>query len=93
MKNLPLLIMLVALSVVLVGCKSLRGDACLKPGAYVSAQNAAPLKVPEGLDAPDTRAALRIPDLKAPAKPRAATAGCLDTPPKFVEPKASRPPA
>lgn len=92
MNKLSLFAALLALVFATAGCKALRRDACLKPGAYLGAKNDKPLRVPPGLDAPDTRAALKIPDPAEPAKPR-ATAGCLDAPPKFEAPKASRPAA
>jgi uncharacterized lipoprotein len=74
------LVALVALS--LAGCKTLfKGGSCDKPGGYESAQNLPPLKVPAGLDAPDTRASMPIPELSEPEKPRAAGDPCLDEPP------------
>jgi uncharacterized lipoprotein len=83
-----------ALAVTASGCKSLlHSKACLKPGAYVDARNEQPLKVPAGMDAPDTRGALKIPDVSQPAKVRTAADGCLDAPPKFEAPKASKPAA
>jgi hypothetical protein len=42
-----------------------------------------PLKVPEGLSAPDTRSAVKIPVLSAPDRPRAKTEPCLAQPPNF----------
>jgi hypothetical protein len=45
------------------------------------------------LSAPDTHAALRIPDLnEPPPPPRSRTDPCLDTPPSYVVPKAVKPP-
>jgi uncharacterized lipoprotein len=94
MKKMLLLLGLLAIGVGITGCKALRrSSACLKPGAYVGAQNVKPLVVPEGLDAPDTRGALRIPELKQPARARTATDGCLDAPPKFAVPKETKPAA
>ena len=75
------------------GCHSLRGKSCNKPGAYASAQSVAPLKVPTGLDHPDTHSALKVPELNEPAPPpRGPKDPCLDEPPKFAVPKANRPP-
>jgi hypothetical protein len=76
--------------------KSLKGNACNKPGAavYDRAQSIPPLKTPPGLDAPDTHAGLRIPDLNEPAPPqRRPTDPCLDEPPPFATPKPKPPPA
>jgi len=67
----------------LVGGCGLLPDAqsgCDKPQAYQSAQEAPPLQVPPGADAPDTRNALRIPAVPAPQRPLEA-GRCLDYPP------------
>jgi hypothetical protein len=42
-----------------------------------------PLTVPEGLSAPDTRNAVKIPTLNAPARPQSNSEPCLALPPKF----------
>jgi len=43
-----------------------------------------PLKIPSGLDAPDTTNALRLPPLNEPAPaPRKGKQPCLDEPPPF----------
>ncbi|HEY7754378.1 MAG TPA: hypothetical protein VH856_11230 [Steroidobacteraceae bacterium] len=62
--------------------------SCDEPQPYESATDAAPLKVPAGADAPDTRNALRIPELPAPRRPR-EPGRCLDHPPAYG---GSRPP-
>ena len=56
---------------------------CEEPQAYESSQSIARLKVPPGLDAPDTKEALTIPEVNAPQAPRTATSGCLDEPPQY----------
>lgn len=94
MNTLIRVIALGTLAVTASGCKSLlHSKACLKPGGYVDARNEQPLKVPAGMDAPDTRGALKIPELPQPAKARTAADGCLDAPPKYEAPKASKPAA
>jgi hypothetical protein len=76
----------------LAGCHSLRGKSCNKPAAYVSAQSVPPLKVPAGLDHPDTHGALRVPELNEPEPPpRGPKDPCLDEPPKYAVPKPPRP--
>jgi len=54
---------------------------------YLIAQNSnphEPLRPPVGLDALNTRGALKIPDLREPeAPPRKLTDACLDAPPKY----------
>jgi uncharacterized lipoprotein len=81
----------VASSLVLAsGCKSLRTRSCNKSEPYAAAQDLQPLKIPPGLDSPDTRAALLIPELNEPEAPRAAEDPCLDEPPAFVTPQPAR---
>jgi uncharacterized lipoprotein len=86
----PKVLFLVVGCLPLAACKLLRID-CHKPGAYVGAVSVAPLKVPPGLDAPDTRSALKIPDLNEPARPRAQSEPCLDEPPRYSPPKPNPP--
>jgi hypothetical protein len=89
---------LCAACVALSGCHLFRRHAgsnnrCNDPQHYLSAQSIAPLNTPPGLSAPDTKGALRIPDLnQPPPPPRTRTDPCLDTPPKFVVPKPVKPP-
>ena len=46
-----------------------------------------------GLQAPDTRNALRIPDLSTPTPPaRTKEQGCLDQPPPYTVAKPAEPP-
>jgi hypothetical protein len=65
------------------GCKSL--GSCNKPGTYSSAEEIPPLKMPIGLDGPDTALALKIPPLREPEVPRDANAPCLEEPPPMKE--------
>jgi hypothetical protein len=58
---------------------------------YTKAGSIPPLRVPEGLDPPDTKSALQVPALnEPPPPPRSNKDPCLDEPPKFVEPKNPR---
>ena len=76
------------------GCKRLTGAGnCNKPQLYAQAQGVPALRIPLGLDAPDTRGALRIPELNEPEAPRAAGDPCLDEPPPYVTPAPAAPPA
>jgi uncharacterized lipoprotein len=78
----------------LAGCHRgiLRGHACNKPQAYASAQSVPPLRVPPGIDQPDTHGALKIPALNEPAPPaRGPRDPCLDEPPPFALPSQSAP--
>jgi hypothetical protein len=68
-------------------------NSCNDPQPYAKARSIAPLKTPVGLSAPDTRAALHIPDLnEPPPPPRTRADPCLDSPPTFVVPKVVKPP-
>jgi hypothetical protein len=60
-----------------------KANSCNKPQLYEQAQGAAPLRVPVGLDALNTRTALKIPDLREPEAPRKPSDACLDEPPKY----------
>jgi uncharacterized lipoprotein len=64
----------------LAGCRSLSCDA---PPSYGNDSSIPPLEVPLGLDAPDTRNALKIPDLNEPERPRTGKDRCLDEPPSY----------
>ncbi len=66
------------------GCKALRGGgSCNKPQPYMAARSVPPLKIPQGLDAPDTASALKLPTLNEPVAPRSKKDPCLDEPPSF----------
>ena len=74
------------------GCKTIhhftRGNSCNKPQPYMKATSIPPLKVPEGLDAPDTSHALDVPKLDTPAPPpRTPKDPCLSAPPSFNVPQ------
>jgi uncharacterized lipoprotein len=69
------------------GCSLFRGataKTCHNPQAYQKAQTVPPLKIPTGLDAPDTTNALRLPALHdPPPPPRTGKQPCLDEPPPY----------
>lgn len=80
------------------GCNPFRrssADAvCKGPTGYATATSVPSLKVPTGLESPDTRGALRIPDLNTPEPPaRTKAQGCLDEPPPYVIAKPKEPEA
>jgi hypothetical protein len=75
---------LAPLPLLLGGCHALRNSSCNAPQVYMRAQSVPALKIPAGLDAPETTSALRIPVLNEPAPPpRGAKDPCLDAPPRF----------
>ena len=85
-------VFLVALGAGLSGCHALRGHSCLNDDrTYTRATSIAPLKVPAGLDAPDSKNGLKIPDLNEPAQERGPKEQCLDEPPKYADPKGPKP--
>jgi uncharacterized lipoprotein len=69
------------------GChifRSASAKACHGSQPYQKAQSVPPLKIPGGLDAPDTTNALRLPALnEPPPTPRKGSQPCLDEPPPF----------
>ena len=76
-----------ALLLALSGCSWMHhgrhSARCLEPAVGGEAKNMPPLKVPSGLDAPDTRNAIKVPPLEEPERPRAAGEPCLSMPPSF----------
>ncbi|HZF27047.1 MAG TPA: hypothetical protein VEZ88_12360 [Steroidobacteraceae bacterium] len=90
---MPLIVGLMTLA----GCKSL---SCNAPPDYGNDDSIQPLNIPAGLDPPDTRNALKVPELKTPDRPRTDAEGCLDDPPSYFPdrprgdlPKGDRPQA
>jgi len=67
----------------LSGCKSPLNQCNESSEEYAGAQELPPLQAPPGLDAPDTRNALRVPPLNAPERPRAKDEPCLSAPPPY----------
>lgn len=80
------LLLTLAILASLAGCKALRSN-CHEPGAYSGARSIPPLVVPPGLEAPDTRGALRVPELQEPERPRGPSEPCLESPPKLSVPR------
>lgn len=54
---------------------------CDETPAYAAAREIPPLRVPEGLEAPNTRNALGIPEVNVPEKP--LDGRCIDVPPSY----------
>ena len=69
----------------LAGCSWLHhGEAkCRDPGRLTGLENGAGLKIPPGLDHPDTRGAVRVPELSEPEPPQGRKDPCLSTPPSY----------
>jgi len=93
MKSVRGILWLAPLLLALSACHLLHGNSCHGPQAYLGAHSVAPLKIPAGLDAPETNNALRIPTLNEPAPPaRKGKEPCLDEPPPFKVRQAAAPP-
>ena len=71
------------------GCKT-RMESCSQSNKdYAGAKEMPPLKAPPGLEAPNTRNALKVPPLTTPERIRTKHEACLDIPPPFATPKAT----
>lgn len=99
MKSVLKLGVLLAVSLALAGCHPIRAlksraYSCHNKQPYMAATSVAPMKIPSGLDVPDTTNALKIPDLNEPAPPpRKGHDPCLDEPPPFKVAKPATPQA
>lgn len=82
MNRLPTIVALVAVATGVSGCKVF-AENCHEPQDYQQATSVPPLKVPDGLNAPPTRGALKIPDVPQAARARTAADPCLDESPSF----------
>jgi hypothetical protein len=60
-----------------------RVSSCRETTEVTEAKNLPPLKVPPGLDAPDTRNAIKVPELTEPERPRGPREPCLSQPPSY----------
>ena len=67
----------------LSGCKSPLNQCNESNEDYAGAQEMPPLQAPPGLDAPDTRNALRVPPLNTPERVRGKDEPCLSAPPPY----------
>ncbi|HWL63902.1 MAG TPA: hypothetical protein VNQ32_13995 [Steroidobacteraceae bacterium] len=68
------------------GCSTVVGGACHKVQPHQTAGNLPPLKMPAGLDGPDTAEALAIPEINQPELPLDPDGPCLDAPPAITAP-------
>jgi len=88
MKSAWTILALLLLPLGLDGCRVVRAvaaNACHDPKqVYLQATSVPLLKIPAGLDAPDTSNSLKLPQLNEPAPPaRSGNQPCLDAPPSF----------
>jgi len=78
-------LMLIAAATLLSGChlfSKLTPD-CHSPQEYRRAAQVPPLKVPAGLDSPNTQGALVIPTVELAPPPPGPKDACLDIPPRY----------
>ena len=95
LKGMRNVVVLAAAGLSLSGCHLWHSGfhSCESSDVYLKATSLPPLRVPVGVEPPDTKSALQIPALNAPAlPPRGPTDPCLDESPKFTEPRGPRPP-
>jgi uncharacterized lipoprotein len=83
--SLERILLLVGVSALMSGCHlfgKLNPD-CHSPQEYQHALSAAPLKVPAGLDSPNTTGALVIPAVTDAPPPPGPHDSCFDVPPRY----------
>jgi uncharacterized lipoprotein len=83
--SLERILMLVGVSALMSGCHlfgKLNPD-CHTPQEYQHALSAPPLKVPAGLDSPNTTGALVIPAVTDAPPPPGPHDSCFDVPPRY----------
>jgi len=68
------------------GCSTVVGGACHKTQPHQTAGNLPPLKMPTGLDGPDTSEALAVPEVTQPELPVDPDGPCLEAPPAITAP-------
>jgi uncharacterized lipoprotein len=84
--SLDRVLILIASAALTSGChlfSKLTPD-CHTPQEYQRAGQVAPLKVPVGLDSPNTKDALVIPTVELAPPPPGPKDACLDQPPHYV---------
>ena len=85
-------LMLIAAAALTSGCHlfgKLTPD-CHHPQEYQRAGQVAPLKVPAGLDSPNTQGAMVIPAVALAPPPPGPKDSCLDVPPRYVPAPANK---
>lgn len=83
--SLDRVLMMFAAAALMSGChlfSKLTPD-CHTPQEYQRAGQVAPLRVPAGLDSPNTQGALVIPAVALAAPPPGPKDACLDVPPRY----------
>ena len=83
--NFDRVLILIAATVLTSGCHlfSKVTPDCHSSQEYQRAREVAPLKVPQGLDAPNTQGALAIPAVALAPPPPGPKDACLEAPPRY----------
>jgi uncharacterized lipoprotein len=77
-------ILMIAAATLMSGCHMFsRVSDCHRPQEYQRAAQVALLKVPPGLDTPNTQGALAIPTVQLAPPPPGPHDACLDAPPRY----------
>lgn len=76
-------LVLAASAVAVSGCRVFHAS-CDAPPEGKEIATIPSIRVPEGVPAPDTTAALRIPELKQPERVRRSSEPCLEDPPLYT---------
>jgi uncharacterized lipoprotein len=88
MRTAVILVASLGAVVALSGCGKHHLQTCKQSNKdYVGAKELPPLKAPPGLEAPNTRNALKVPPLSTPERVRARGEPCLDVPPPYSSSK------
>jgi uncharacterized lipoprotein len=81
--SLDRVLMVVTAAALMSGCHLFRGADCHTRQEYQRAGQVPSLKVPPGLDTPNTQGALVIPTVELAPPPPGPKESCLDVPPRY----------
>ena len=86
MNSLFRLLALVCCVLALTACgRGYKPKACAEPREYHAQRSVEPIRVPPDLDATDSNASVRIPDLPGHEEGQGPTGECLEGPPDFFD--------
>src|SRR5258708_20445615 len=89
--SLDRVLMVVAAATLMSGCHLFRGADCHTRQEYQRAGQVPPLKVPPGVDTPNTQGALVIPTVELAPPPPGPKDSCPDVPPPYNPPPPPKP--
>jgi uncharacterized lipoprotein len=81
--SLDRVLLVAAAAALMSGCHLFGTPDCHTPQEYQRAGQVPPLKVPSGLDKPNTQGALVIPTVELAPPPPGPKDACLDVPPRY----------